>query len=183
VAKVHFLDTNGTHVKALADVRVRQALNCAIDRQAIAKNLFQGAVEPTAGTVTLDYSNPALTNMYPYDLANAKQLLAAAGYPHGFTFGIVAASSGTLTGIPLMQAIAQYWANIGSRSTSSSRRRPRSYLRNSCPGRRTCSNTPRRRPRCSPAVCQGRRSTHTTSSFPRWTALSWVPQLMLHARP
>ena len=112
-AGVTIIDSNGTKVKALGDVRVRQALNYAIDRDAIAKSLFQGAVEPASAPVLSDVSDASLQNYYSYDPAKAKQLLAEAGYPNGFSFGIVAPTFGTLVGAPLMQAIAQNWADIG----------------------------------------------------------------------
>jgi peptide/nickel transport system substrate-binding protein len=107
-----FWDLDGKPVKALGDVRVRQALNYAINRQAIAESLFAGAAQPTSEPVTLDGWVPALQNYYPYDPAKAKQLLAQAGYPNGFTFALVAPTFG-VGGTPMMQAIAQDWAAIG----------------------------------------------------------------------
>jgi peptide/nickel transport system substrate-binding protein len=112
-ANVVFFDSNGTRVKALADVRVRQALNYAIDRAAIVKSLFNGAAEPTSVPGVSDVSDPALTTYYPYDPQKAKQLLAQAGYPNGFTFGLTAPTFGTLVGTSLTQAVVQDWANIG----------------------------------------------------------------------
>ncbi|MFD5128907.1 ABC transporter substrate-binding protein [Streptomyces olindensis] len=80
------LDRDGKLNPALAKVGVRQAINHAIDRAAILKTA-QGY-----GTVTgqiFGEKNPAyvpeLDNRYPYDPAKAKKLLAAAGYPKGFT--------------------------------------------------------------------------------------------------
>lgn len=51
----------------------------------------------------------ASTNIYTYDPNKAKQLLAQAGYPHGFTLPTLASPNGNL----LAQAIAQYLRAIG----------------------------------------------------------------------
>jgi peptide/nickel transport system substrate-binding protein len=107
------IDSAGAKSKALGDVRVRQALNYAIDRQAIAKSLYSGVATPTSEPETSDVADPVLTNYYSYDPAKAKQLLAAAGYPQGFSFTLVAPTFGT--GTPLAQALAQQWANVGIR--------------------------------------------------------------------
>lgn len=63
------------------DVRVRQAFNYAVDKNAIAKNLFDGRVKVAsqgATPNTFGY-NPALSP-YPYDPNNARSLLAQAGF-------------------------------------------------------------------------------------------------------
>ncbi|HVX40379.1 MAG TPA: ABC transporter substrate-binding protein [Gemmatimonadaceae bacterium] len=68
----------------LADVRVRQAINYAIDIDKIIERLVSGRGTRAAGVIP-----PALAGYdkarkpYPYDPAKARQLLAAAGYPHG----------------------------------------------------------------------------------------------------
>ena len=70
----------------LKDVRVRQAINHALDRKLMSQALFGKFAEPTAqlqarGFVGYD---ARLEERYPYDPAKAKELLAAAGYPNGF---------------------------------------------------------------------------------------------------
>lgn len=83
-------DRGGKQTPALADVRVRQAINYAIDRKAMLKVASAGY-----GTVTSsmfpNYSqayDPSLTNYYDYDPAKAKELLKAAGYGSGFTLNL-----------------------------------------------------------------------------------------------
>jgi peptide/nickel transport system substrate-binding protein len=104
-------DRAGTIVKALGDVRVRQALNYAIDR----KTLMAAAFGPT-GTATSLVVGPGITGYaanaaasYPYDPAKAKALLAAAGYPHGFTLPVLSTQSGDL----VVQAVAGYLRAVG----------------------------------------------------------------------
>ena len=68
-----------------ADVRVRQAINYALDKQTFVDTIIEGR-----GTVANSYINsmiPGWTDeveAYPYDPAKAKELLAEAGYPNGF---------------------------------------------------------------------------------------------------
>jgi peptide/nickel transport system substrate-binding protein len=99
--------------KPLADVRVRQALNFATDRNAITAALFPGAGSPTSElTVPGGYGyDPALANAYPYDPGKARQLLAAAGYLHGFTLRIVTGEYGEMNLVA--QALAQQWKKVG----------------------------------------------------------------------
>ena len=108
------LDAGGVKVKALADVRVRQALNYAVDRKTIASALLGKFGSPTSSFVTLDGTDPKYDNYYPYDPAKAKSLLAAAGYPNGFTVD-PAATEGFIgvQGTPMAQAVAKYLAAVG----------------------------------------------------------------------
>ena len=77
--------------KPLDDVRVRQALSLAIDRQQV--NL--GSENGTATLIGSHFSpnHPAhidLTGTYAYDPVRARSLLAEAGYPNGFTLTLKA---------------------------------------------------------------------------------------------
>ncbi|MFN8534126.1 MAG: ABC transporter substrate-binding protein [Dehalococcoidia bacterium] len=64
---------------------VRQALNYAINKEQIAKDIYKGLTVATGQVVQTDTFgyNPKI-KPYPYDPAKAKQLLAQAGYPNGF---------------------------------------------------------------------------------------------------
>ncbi len=67
------------------DVRFRRALNHAIDRPTIVRQVFAGRATPAWSPVSVSnglYYNPRLPQ-YPYDLARAQQLLAEAGYRKG----------------------------------------------------------------------------------------------------
>lgn len=80
-------DRDGQVAKPLSDVRVRQALNYAINRAAIATALYGKygqALDEIAAPGTNGYV-PSDANHYSYHPAKAKQLLAAAGYPNGFS--------------------------------------------------------------------------------------------------
>lgn len=110
------IDKSGKITPALKDVRVRQALNYAVDRKALSAALGGGQGEPSSTQFLkgADGYDAAQDNAYPYDVAKAKQLLAAAGYAQGFDVTIL---STPIAGIDtLAQAIVGYWQAIGVRA-------------------------------------------------------------------
>ncbi|MFJ9896439.1 ABC transporter substrate-binding protein [Streptomyces sp. NPDC091280] len=107
------IDRGGEVSKPLGDVRVRQAINYAIDRDAVTKALLGDSGTPTVQTVIKggDGYSAALADHYAYDPAKAKSLLKAAGYPDGFTLPVLAA---TFVGFDTMaQAVAGQLAKVG----------------------------------------------------------------------
>ncbi len=83
VAYIQAVNTKDT---PLTDVRVRQALNYAVNKEVIVDVMFGGAVKPSgqiAHPQAFGY-NPNII-AYPYDPKRAKALLAEAGYTDGFT--------------------------------------------------------------------------------------------------
>ncbi len=71
-------------VAALADVRVRQAINHLFDREGIVKHVLNGIGTPAIGPITaaLPWFNEDLAG-YDYNPERAKELLAEAGYGPG----------------------------------------------------------------------------------------------------
>lgn len=109
---VILLDRGGEVSEPLGDVRVRQAINYAMDREAILATHYSGL-----GQITTQTFNPAsaawddeLNERYPYDPEKAKALLAEAGYADGFTLK-TSYSEGFMT--PLVPIVAQYLSDIG----------------------------------------------------------------------
>lgn len=80
-------DRTGELNPALGDVRVRQAINYALDRDALLEALISGNGEATTQIFGVDTAayDPELEERYPYDPEKAKELLAEAGYPDGVT--------------------------------------------------------------------------------------------------
>jgi len=73
-------------VAPLSNLLVRRAISYALDRRAIIDGAMFGYGTPIGSH--FPPGNPAyvdLTGMYPHDIAKAKELLAQAGYPHGFS--------------------------------------------------------------------------------------------------
>ncbi|MET9618664.1 ABC transporter substrate-binding protein [Kitasatospora indigofera] len=98
------------------DPRVRQAANYAVDRKAIAEKLLHGTADPAyqaAPRATFAY-DPA-GDVYSYDPAKAKQLLAEAGRADGFTTSVTVptAGSGNLLPVPITEAIQRDLAAVG----------------------------------------------------------------------
>jgi peptide/nickel transport system substrate-binding protein len=95
-----------------ADIRLRQAVNHALDREAINQAACLGYCPP-AGVIVPRLMDYALqVEPPPYDPAKAKQLLAAAGYPNGL-------DAGELVPIPpftdVSEAVVNYLNAVGIR--------------------------------------------------------------------
>lgn len=94
--QVAMLIPDGGHANSpFANIKVRQAVAYAIDRQKISDTLGYGYTKPANqpfGSWSWAY-NPAVVG-YPYDLTKAKQLLTEAGYPSGLKTKITYTSGG-----------------------------------------------------------------------------------------
>jgi len=76
----HLVEDSPVH-----DVRVRQALNHAYDKEGFTSTVLAGTTRPAAMPATSTMSGWFEDiKPYAYDPAKAKQLLAEAGYPDGF---------------------------------------------------------------------------------------------------
>ena len=97
-----------------SDIRVRRALSQAINRQAIAERLMDGAALPASNLVSPPVFGYA-ADLRPdaYDPEGAKRLLAEAGYPEGFAVTLSATNNRYVNDEQLAQAVAQMLARIG----------------------------------------------------------------------
>jgi len=96
------------------DVRVRQALSRAINRQAIAERVMEGLALPAGNVVSPSVigHDPAV-KPDPYDPEAAKKLLAAAGYANGFTMTLVTPNNRYINDEQVAQTVAQMFSRIG----------------------------------------------------------------------
>jgi peptide/nickel transport system substrate-binding protein len=102
------------------DIRVRQALNMAIDRQKMNATLYGGMAEilqwPVANLpefkdayIPLDQLPASTRELFEYQPDKAKQLLVEAGYPKGFATEVVCSTAQ----VDLYSVVKDYWAKIG----------------------------------------------------------------------
>jgi peptide/nickel transport system substrate-binding protein len=97
------------------DPRVRLAMSCALDRQAIADIVFFGEAEPS-GPIPPSMTTWALPvdefECYTRDLDRSRALLAEAGYPDGFASTMIG-NAGNASDIEQLQVMAEQFAEIG----------------------------------------------------------------------
>lgn len=88
--KVFYVTINcNSGTKALNDSRVRQAIEYAIDKDALCSSVMYGYATPAASLVgpgVFGYDDSATANIY--NIEKAKELLSAAGYPNGFEMSV-----------------------------------------------------------------------------------------------
>ncbi len=109
-----YVALDGTKNEALADVRVRQALQYATNVPEIVEFLFEGSAAQIAvplafGTFGLDES----IEPYPYDPERARELLEEAGYADGFTLEIDAPTGRYAQDQEVAEALAGQWQQVG----------------------------------------------------------------------
>ena len=106
------VDRDGSLGSPLADVKVRQAMNFAFDRQAILDGYGAGYGTITSQVFRKESAgfDASIDTMYAYDPAKAKALLAEAGYPDGFTIDM---PSTTLLGEAVYAIIADQLSEVG----------------------------------------------------------------------
>ena len=99
-----------------SDKRVRQAVNYAIDKESLVKNVLQGTAQVAAGPTPPAFSwayNESL-QPYPYDPDKARQLINEAGVEGAtLTFYVTEGGSGMLDPVPMGTAIQADLAKIG----------------------------------------------------------------------
>ncbi len=109
-------DTSGKPLdkNPLLDVRVRQALSLAINREAIADRILQGSVTVADQWMPKDSIgyNPDIKPI-AFDAQKAKDLLKEAGYPDGFNLTVHVPTDRYPLAPETIQAVAQFWTRIG----------------------------------------------------------------------
>lgn len=98
----------------LMDKRVRQALNYAVNKEAIVKYIHLGHMSVASQGVTPSVFgfNPSI-KPYSYDVERARRLMTESGYPDGFSI-VLGAAVGQVPGDSLMyQQVAQDLRSIG----------------------------------------------------------------------
>ena len=98
----------------LKDVRVRQALSKAIDRDAIVKRTMEGSATSAGQFVPAGmYGYSPDLKPEQYDPAGARKLLADAGYPDGFGLMLHGPNDRYVNDEQVLQAVAQMISKVG----------------------------------------------------------------------
>jgi peptide/nickel transport system substrate-binding protein len=107
----------------LDDIHVRRALNYAVNKDALATGLLAGLAVPSstvndpgifAGALPQEEIDAGYAKIvsFPYDVAKAKEELAASGHPDGFALTLNVPEDSAVIG-QLSQAVKANWAEIG----------------------------------------------------------------------
>jgi peptide/nickel transport system substrate-binding protein len=103
-----------------SDIRVRRAMSLAINRQGIIDAVYEGAgvLNPPVPAALKEWSVPMDqlgegARWYKYDLAQAKKLMAEAGYPNGFPATMEFTTYGSQVMIDMTQLVLKGLKDIG----------------------------------------------------------------------
>jgi peptide/nickel transport system substrate-binding protein len=99
------------------DQRVRQALNMAVDREAIKRVVMRGLSIPAGIMVApgVHGHTKDIDRVMKFDPNGAKKLLAEAGYPNGFEFTLDCPNNRYVNDERICQALVGMWAKAGVR--------------------------------------------------------------------
>ena len=96
------------------NLKVRQAMSCAIDRQEVVDAALAGEGQVTGPmTVPAFAEDPSTLFCYKQDVAKAKQLMEEAGLPGGFTAKVIAATGEPPVAAAEAQVLQAQLAEIG----------------------------------------------------------------------
>ena len=100
-----------TQKEPFTDVRVRQALNYGVDKDAYIAVVKNGLASQATSIIGPSVQHYKHNDPYPYDPEKAKELLAEAGYPDGFDTTIICRS--TTADLKQSEFLQQQLAQIG----------------------------------------------------------------------
>lgn len=104
-----------TDANPFLDQRVRQAIYQAINVDALVSRIMRGNAEPASQLVSppMRGYTDALGDRLPFDEEAAKTLLAEAGYPDGFSFGLMCPNDRYINDEAICRAVASMLAKVG----------------------------------------------------------------------
>lgn len=99
--------------KPTMDAKVRQAMNYAVDIDAIIDALFDGFAQPAAGYVASSELGYGIVEPFGYDPDKALELLTEAGYPDGFAMDMACPAGAYMHFEEVCEAVAGYLGEVG----------------------------------------------------------------------
>ena len=109
---IHRYLSMNTLQKPFDNPKVREAINYAINKDALVKVAFSGYAVPAEGVVPHGVEYAAKLGPWPYNPAKARELLKEAGYPNGFESTLWSAYNYT-TAQKVIQFVQQQLAQVG----------------------------------------------------------------------
>ena len=101
-----------TQQKPFDNPKVREAINYAINKDALIKVAFSGFAIPAEGVLPQGVEHATKLGPWPYDPAKARELLKEAGYPNGFESTLWSAYNHT-TAQKVIQFVQQQLGQVG----------------------------------------------------------------------
>ena len=109
---IHRYLSMNTQQKPFDNPKVREAINYAINKDALVKVAFSGYAIPAEGVLPQGVEYATKLGPWPYNPAKAKELLKEAGYPNGFESTLWSAYNYT-TAQKVIQFVQQQLAQVG----------------------------------------------------------------------
>ena len=109
---IHRYLSMNTQQKPFDNPKVREAINFAINKEALVKVAFSGYAIPAEGVLPQGVEYATKLGPWPYNPAKAKELLKEAGYPNGFESTLWSAYNYT-TAQKVIQFVQQQLAQVG----------------------------------------------------------------------
>ena len=109
---IHRYLSMNTQQKPFDNPKVREAINFAINKEALVKVAFSGYAIPAEGVLPQGVEYATKLGPWPYNPAKARELLKEAGYPNGFESTLWSAYNYT-TAQKVIQFVQQQLAQVG----------------------------------------------------------------------
>ncbi|MGD9145568.1 MAG: ABC transporter substrate-binding protein [Anaerolineae bacterium] len=116
VARIYYIAFNNLTTgvgQPTEDPLVRQAMNYAVDVDAIVDALFDGFAQPASGYVASSEMGYGVVEPFGYDPDKARELLAEAGYPDGFEMGFACPAGAYAFFEQVCEAVQGYLLDVG----------------------------------------------------------------------
>jgi glutathione transport system substrate-binding protein len=113
---VHRYISFNTMQKPFDNPKVREAMNYAINKEALVKVVFSGYAIPAKAWCRRAWKYAVKLGPWPYDPVKARELLKEAGYPNGFETTLWSAYNYT-TAQKVIQFVQQQLAQVGIKAT------------------------------------------------------------------